>query len=800
MKKRFLSILLALCMVLTLLPVKVWAAESRTALKDPAVAELTVTYDDGGTDKTISLLPAESNQPQIPLPADGQLTFQMRFDNWDQLDKVYVTSTKDNSTKYLEAVESGTAGHYTASGCFDPNDTSYVPGKISVEYTKKTDNVKISDNVDWNTPQAALKDYCTTTVNSTSGESVQATVDISKLLNAEKDVAINVAIDVFDETTGGSLNDWLGYYHDLESMQKRVLEGGNYYLYLDDTNLSSYVFMVIRDVSGSKYTKLVLDEAGQYVDSLVKVAENLDNVNLVNGIIYDCLDIKKSTSDLRAEIASNSTISASQKQQLNAEVDVYESDRQAFTLLMSTLPVLVAATGGTMAGPAIAFSALLSAINAAADTFWNYRIGMIQGCESIEANFTDSGCGIPLTLNTAPDGIISKSGQYCFVDGGLTGVTFGDDNILVNATVCLHGQECRIGISSGSTVTIRDCTYTEDLSGTVTGGSASVVMQPESELIVNGGIITGNRYDSYKGNLNVPNGSKITIDNGTIIHGIHAETNSKIVINGGIICTNTSYAGHGKHSIWSYNWADSNIEIHGGQLIGGVYVYDSTGTGNSTFNIDDGIVGGVSVDNAALTIEGGTIKGLSVGEYCTATIVNGTIIDSNDNSDFITEKAIENNGYLMISSGNISGVIRNNENGILDVNGGVFPNAYITNAGIATICNATFRSVDGDCIQNNDGMITISSGKFQGGRYAVFNTGTKRNGKLTINGGEFYGTEAAVSNRIGEITISGGYFHGAIGINTYAWDCKTSLLINGNSTIEIDAIESASSKSLFKIF
>lgn len=423
MRKRFISSLLVLCMATTLLPVKAWAAESGTALKEPAVTDLTVTYNDGGTDKTTSLLPVESNQPQIPLPADGQLTFQIRFDSWEQLDKVYVTSTKDNNVKYLEAIANGTAGSYTASGCFDPSDTNYIPGQISVEYTKKLQTVSEETIVqDLAKVKTELENYISVTNLTTSPDnsSIETALAIKGLLLAEEEVLITATISFVDEITGTELSDWQSALENYKLVSSYISDSSStkYFLYQDYADKATYALLA---KDGSKVAKFVLSgfDTKPYDpyhpgSTLTDITGALDQVNAVSSLIYNYLNIHSSAAELTEQITVHPTMTVAQKAEAYSKVDAYENDRQIFSIITTILPTIVAASGGTMAGPTIMFTALLGAINAAADTFWNYRIGMILGCETINTNFVSDAHGTPLTDEylRANRNKITTSGTY----------------------------------------------------------------------------------------------------------------------------------------------------------------------------------------------------------------------------------------------------------------------------------------------------------------------------------------------------------------------------------------------------
>jgi len=575
------------------------------------------------------------------------------------------------------------------------------------------------------------------------------------------------------------------------SYRKSIVIGGKYYLYLDDTRLQTYVTMVVRDVSGSKYTKLILKDAGKYFDSWVEVADNLETViNPISGIVYDSLVIQESTDSLRKQIAANSAISESQKSQLNAEVDAYENDRVWFTLLTSVLPTVVTATGGTMTGPAIVFTALLGAINAAADTFWDYRVGMILGCDPLDTSFSSAGsCGTPLTKDYLLNNDITQSGTYYLPEGAI-GFDIGEnDKPPVDVTLCLHGQDVNsISVAKGSTLHLCDCTYLENADGSVTGGYASsahirtggklilnnaiignnINRRPLSsnggELIISGGTITGSITDE--------GGSRITVESGTIKGTISSEGNGEIIINGG--------------NIGNVSTDFSSISIHDGQIKSRVM---ATG---GTIYIDGGQIGQSGTKLYASTVHnrggrleicGGTILGYVYNDKTGTAYISG--------GEVICERMGDDN-----AAGAYSAI--ENDGGNMTITGGVFKGMGRETYGYATLCmensaggnvrisGGTFQSTEGVCISNK-GEISITNGTFLSYSSLVSNNG----GKVTIRDGQFQSKNGAcVQNFSGTAIISSGYFQGTYGITAYR-SIGNILLIHSNSAIEMNTTKGA---------
>lgn len=134
---RLISILLVLCLTLSLLPGTAWAADISDALEEPQVESLTVSWNGGQPVELLGL------QPTVSIPEGEKPVFTVKFDKTDIIDQVFVTSTKDGKTEYLEALPKSTVEgmEYVTAGYFDKSDENYIPGTIAVTYSKKTATV-----------------------------------------------------------------------------------------------------------------------------------------------------------------------------------------------------------------------------------------------------------------------------------------------------------------------------------------------------------------------------------------------------------------------------------------------------------------------------------------------------------------------------------------------------------------------------------------------------------------------------------------------------------------------------------
>ena len=103
----------------------------------PAIQGFTVGY--GG--KTYDVAALGTVKPVAMFNAGNKFDFNVTFTNPEQVDKVFICSTRSNVTKRIEAVWNSETKSYKAGGWFDEANRSYVPGSITVEYTKKDEAV-----------------------------------------------------------------------------------------------------------------------------------------------------------------------------------------------------------------------------------------------------------------------------------------------------------------------------------------------------------------------------------------------------------------------------------------------------------------------------------------------------------------------------------------------------------------------------------------------------------------------------------------------------------------------------------
>lgn len=704
--RKGISVVLAVILLFTSIPVNALAAGSGT----PKLTALTVQTESG---EEIDLL----GQWSVKADLGDSYSFTATFDHADQIDSVYITSTKGSAVRMMETQRNGAS--FTTSGWFH-GDKNYIPGKIGVQYTMKTKQTSMDDSVDWD---ALEIEGCTAEITSSSGQLTEANVDLTTLLGAESQVAVDLAVDIFDETTGGNLNEWLGSYKDLELLHKYTLDEGKYILYLDYSDPSTYA-MIVHDVSGSKFVKTVLDDASASSHTLRNLSEKLGTINTVSGLALEYFAIQDSVKELRDQVSSRTDLTGEEKAQLRESIDDYENDRLMFTLTMTLLPAVVAASGGTMIGPVLVLNALIGAINASADYFWANRTGMYEGCGPRNTDFTPDAHGIRLTSSSLSkvNYTLTESGTYYLA--GNIGVPI---KISSNAyvTICKHGFDCSL-VNNGGTLEVRDCTYEEDADGNMIGQG---LFTPSAKVTNNDGEVY-----VYCGEVSVttPGSGNVRVYEGTV---------SQVVTKGdGDI---TVYGG----TIEDIENGTGRLQVQDGRV-------ERIVNNGGTVQIEDGQFGReekTAIDNNAgnVAVYGGDLSGYNPADFddnVSATIYNGS------------------EGTLTVYGGTLGSI--SNE-GVLTIRGGIFgggpdtAGVEISNSGTAEIFDCRFT-----------GQITNSS-PFEPGK------------GLTIHGGTFRSAEDYnVSNSWGRVTIEYGDFRM---LGKYASDCNVQTEA-GNAYAELETV------------
>ncbi len=350
----------------------------------PAISKFVMQYNG----KTYDLLDINNKNPIITFVPSKSMTFEVEFDNTENVEEVYVVSDRNNVKKYLKAEYDEKTNRFLTSGGFDPQNRNYVPGTITVEYSRKKKQVPIDSNYDFVNeiinPALSDKVIGSTSSTTTEGNTTTTTVkfggDVGELVSEEIKLVITTTDSEYGADLSGILKSYEGFYAYLFEE-----DGKKYVLNLDYTNPKTYV-TIIHDISSNKMIKYAISalETPSNSVAISDVLDKLGTAKHVTGTILDMLEINEDDEELRDKISA-SDLSPEEKQEALKKAEELKKDRQNF-LALSTI-ISVAVMGFT--GPsAVVFGLLFGAITTASSFFWDARMaGILEGGSGVSASW-----------------------------------------------------------------------------------------------------------------------------------------------------------------------------------------------------------------------------------------------------------------------------------------------------------------------------------------------------------------------------------------------------------------------------
>ena len=362
----------------------------------PELESLTLEYNEHDVIKTCDVMNTNGTKPRIYYVPDTPFTFKAGFSNNENIEKVYITSTRNNEKKLMEATYDAASGLYVASGFFDETNTSYVPGTIGVEYREKMKSVNASEDFDITPYQEIMKkdtekakiDYEVNT-----DKEVKATFDFSEFAQGLDKAIIKAGVKYIDTVGYSSLEEIYKVCGMDGTIIKYIVPGvdGKSYILNMDFSDPDKINMLLYDAFdvGSKIADEVISfnmdmsEFGSEQYMKWDMAHNvLGNVTKAVGFAYKAYGIYMDYYDLIDEIDKSDSIQ--DKYAAKQKALELRQDQLAFTALTMIMPMLVA--GSTMAAPVMAFSVLLGAISALSGTIYDMRVANIKG-QTFKLNF-----------------------------------------------------------------------------------------------------------------------------------------------------------------------------------------------------------------------------------------------------------------------------------------------------------------------------------------------------------------------------------------------------------------------------
>ena len=368
------------------------ASETTYLPNNAALTSFKMYYNEHQIIKSCDLLYEGNLKPKVYFLPGTQFDFEIKFDKPEQIDTLYVTSTRNNITKYLEATYDESKEAFVTNGYFDTDNPDYVPGTLNIEYTRKVEEVLVSDQYDWSKFDeiTSLGSDQVVQILEKSDTDSTVRVDMSSILKDLEGLYIDTKLSIYDAETDGDLSAWLGAFKDVDTLASYIVPGYNgekYLVALDYSDPYTYA-MLVQDLSGSKFLKLSLDAAMdvnqdlEQIWTLSKISTSLETLNSAASMILKQHNIENNMDALREEVwRTNYATSAERQEALNL-VDELEENESAFYLMATLLPLIVTAApalGATMTIAPVCFTAILGVFTSIAPLFWNYRIAQIKG-------------------------------------------------------------------------------------------------------------------------------------------------------------------------------------------------------------------------------------------------------------------------------------------------------------------------------------------------------------------------------------------------------------------------------------
>ena len=238
----------------------------------PSLKNFNLTYEDHDGKHTYDLSKNKDNIPTIIFDPSRGFKYEVKFNNTQNVEEVYVCSTRNNVTKRIKAAWNEKTQSYTASGLFDSSNSSYVPGTLSVEYTTVKDKLSFANGIDYSSAKY---------VNGAS-EPIKAVLR-SKLDDCIKDLksddktlsGIIQAVDINSQIDFNIMTDIIPSYLDPSNAGKY-----GYEVYEDDYGAKLY--LKVAEYGEDKVRGEIVDFAHEKVSSFLIEGKHLNAASNVD--------------------------------------------------------------------------------------------------------------------------------------------------------------------------------------------------------------------------------------------------------------------------------------------------------------------------------------------------------------------------------------------------------------------------------------------------------------------------------------------------------------------------------------
>ena len=353
----------------------------------PELVGLEMKYNEHNVIKTCDLMNTNGVKPKIYYLPESTFRFEAEFKNIDNLDNVYITSTRNNEKKIMEAEYDSTTGKYVTDGYFDESNHSYVPGQIGVEYTTKNTEAYVTEDYDFREVQAILGDELDdveVTYDKNTEEEAIAEIDMSSLFPEASDTIVKTAIKHYVATNDsdmdfGTVKKAAGLTEKAVSYIIPGVDDSKYFLTIDRSDPANLLMVfsdgvdIFSEATTVKFN--MTDTLSQEYYDMMEASQFYSSASLAVDFIYNTYGIYSDHNDLITEIQQSSYID--NKFTAMKQAEELRSDRMAFMVMTTVLPLLVSSIA--VPGVGVAFSGMIALMSLSSGVFFDMRVANIKG-------------------------------------------------------------------------------------------------------------------------------------------------------------------------------------------------------------------------------------------------------------------------------------------------------------------------------------------------------------------------------------------------------------------------------------
>jgi len=311
--------------------------------------------------------------------------FIIEFTNPEMVDKVYVTSVRNKIKKSIEAFRDEETGQFIANDYFDENDHMYVPGVLGAEYTVKKDPNYVGQTINWSNLYDSFDERLQSSqveLTENTENNLAATITLDDTLEEIGGTVLNTTIKLYDEEHDTNIEDFINMSEVEGKLLSYIVPGLDDSRYIANLKIDSKtVTMVTYDAldvihTAQKIQLLSTSESDPSYADLFSKADGLSSYLKIAQLLFKASSISDSHNSLCEEIMQSDQIT--DKTAALEDAEELKNDQMVYTL-MTTVLTLIAASGGTMAGPAILFGAIMGVMDSMSSLFYNIRTNQIKG-------------------------------------------------------------------------------------------------------------------------------------------------------------------------------------------------------------------------------------------------------------------------------------------------------------------------------------------------------------------------------------------------------------------------------------